>query len=167
MCARNGCDNREHGLRRLQHSAHAHVFMSLLSFMLCFVFSLDLGFHVVIGVGRLSVQQDGFIRQVHFTTHTQYQVQSSFLLDVVVQLCPVIVLSICIPKFLHIFHRDHGSFEVLSLQTPKLPGRDMAEEAQISTQRDDQDPGSANAAWNTCSERTVAVGGHDVQTSEV
>ena len=32
--------------------------------------TLDLGFHVVIGVGRLNVQQDGFIRQLHFTTHT-------------------------------------------------------------------------------------------------
>ena len=58
--------------------------------------SLDLGFHVVIGVGRLSVQQDGFIRQLHFTTHTQHQVQSSFLLDVVVRLCLVIVHSLCI-----------------------------------------------------------------------
>ena len=67
------------------------------------VVSLDLGFHVVIGVGRLNVQQDGFIRQLHFTTHTQYQVQSSFLLDVVVRLCPVIVNSICIPNSC-IFH---------------------------------------------------------------
>ena len=32
--------------------------------------SLDLGVHVVIGVGRLNVQQEGFIRQLHFTTHT-------------------------------------------------------------------------------------------------
>ena len=63
----------------------------------------DLGFHVVIGVGRLTVQQEGFIRQLHFTTHTQFQVQSSFLLDVVVRLCPVIVNSICIPNSC-IFH---------------------------------------------------------------
>ena len=77
--------------------------------------SLDLGFHVVIGVGRLNVQQDGFICQLHFTTHTQYQVQSSFLLNVVVRFCPVIVNSICIPKFLHILHRENGSCEVLSL----------------------------------------------------
>ena len=67
------------------------------------VVSLDLGFHVVIGVGRLNVQQDGFIRQLHFTTHTQRQMQSSFLLDVVVRLCPVIVNSICIPTSC-IFH---------------------------------------------------------------
>ena len=40
--------------------------------------SLDLGFHVVISVGRLTVQQEGFISQQHFTTHTQIQVQSSF-----------------------------------------------------------------------------------------
>ena len=39
----------------------------------------------------LHVQQEGFIRQLHFTTHTQYQAQGSFLLDVVVRLCPVIV----------------------------------------------------------------------------
>ena len=57
--------------------------------------SLDLGVHVVIGVGRLNVQQDGFIRQLHFTTQTQHQVQSSFLMDVVVRLCPVIVHSNC------------------------------------------------------------------------
>ena len=35
---------------------------------------------------------------LHFTTQTQYQVQSSFLQDVVVRLCPVIVHSICIPN---------------------------------------------------------------------
>ena len=33
-----------------------------------------------------------------FTTQTQHQAQSSFLLDVVVRLCPVIVHSICIPN---------------------------------------------------------------------
>ena len=54
---------------------------------------VDLGFHVVIGVGRLIVQRDGFIRQLNFTTHAQFQVRSSFLLDVVVRLCPVIVNS--------------------------------------------------------------------------
>ena len=62
------------------------------------VLCVDLGFHVVIGVGRLTVQQEGFVRQLHFTTHTQFQVQSYFLLDVVVRLCPVIVNSICIPN---------------------------------------------------------------------
>ena len=67
------------------------------------VLCVDLGFHVVIGVGRLTVQQEGFIRQLYFTTHTQFQVQSSFLLDVVVRLCPVIVNSICIPNSC-IFH---------------------------------------------------------------
>ena len=59
--------------------------------------SLDLGNHVSIGVGRLNVQQDGFIRQL-FTTHTQHQVQSSFILDVVVRHWSVIVHSVCIPN---------------------------------------------------------------------
>ena len=82
--------------------------------------SLDLGFHVVIGVGRLNVQQDGFVRQLHSTTHPQHQLQSSFLLDVVVRLCPVIVHSICIPNSC-IFHiAKKGSFEVLSLHTPSV-----------------------------------------------
>ena len=62
------------------------------------VLCVDLGFHVVIGAGRLTVQQEGFIRLLHFTTDTQFQVQSSFLLDVAVRLCPVIVNSICIPN---------------------------------------------------------------------
>ena len=62
------------------------------------VLCVDLVFYVVIGVGRLTVQQEGFIRQLHFTMHTQFQVQSSFLLDVVVRLRPVIVNSICIPN---------------------------------------------------------------------
>ena len=78
------------------------------------VVSPDLGFHVVIGVGRLNVQQDGFIRRLHFTTHTQHQVQSSFFVDVVVRLCPVIVNSICI-KNSCIFHISKMSFEVLAL----------------------------------------------------
>ena len=91
MCARDECDNTEQGLRRLkQLRAHSRVHVVLRVDV-----SLDLGFHVVIGVGRLNVQQDGFVRQLHFTTHTQYQVQSSFLLDVVVRLCPVIVHLIC------------------------------------------------------------------------
>ena len=55
-------------------------------FMLCFV---------LIGVGRLNVQQDGFVRQLHFTTHTQNQTQSFFLfVDVVVRLCPQSVSQI-------------------------------------------------------------------------
>ena len=70
----------EQGLRRLlQLRAHSRVHVVLRVDV-----SLDLGFHV----GRLIVQRDGFVRQLHFTTHTQYQVQSSFLLDVVVRLCP-------------------------------------------------------------------------------
>ena len=89
----------EQGLRRLsQPRAYSRVHVVLRVDV-----PLDLGFHVVIGVGRLIVQRDGFIRQLHITTHTQYQVQRSFLLDVVVRLCLVIVHSICIPNSC-IFH---------------------------------------------------------------
>ena len=71
--------------------------------------SLDLGFHVVIGVGRLNVQQESFIRQLQITTQAQNQVQSSFLLDVAVRLCPVIVHSICIPNS-SLFSSRNGVF---------------------------------------------------------
>ena len=102
MCARNECGNAR--LRRQTTlRAHSRVHQVRHVIVEFHVLCVDLGFHVVIGVGRLTVQQDGFIRQLHFTTHTQYQVQSSFLLDVVVRLCPVIVNSNCIPNSC-IFH---------------------------------------------------------------
>ena len=91
-CARDECDNTELTTKTATLRARSRVHVVLR------VDSVDLGFHVVLGVGRLNVEQDGFIRQLHFTTETQHQVQSSFLLDVVVRLCPVIVHSICIPN---------------------------------------------------------------------
>ena len=89
---RDECDNTELTTNTATLRARSRVHVVLRAD------SPDLGFHDVIGVGRLNVQQDGFIRQLHFTTQTQHQVQSSFLLDVVVRLCPVIVHSICIPN---------------------------------------------------------------------
>ena len=111
-CARDECDNtRLQRLLPLRAHSRVHVVLRV-------DVSLDLRFHVLIGVRRLNVQQDGFVRQLHFTTHTQFQVQSSFLLDVVVKLCPVIVNSICIPNSC-IFHiAKTGLFEVLSLHSP-------------------------------------------------
>ena len=105
MRARNECDNTR--LRRLEQlRAHSRVHVVLRVDV-----SLDLGFHVVIGVGRLNVQQEGFIRQLHFTTHTQHQVQSSFSSG-----CCSPTLSChrplnLYPKFLHISHRENGSFD--------------------------------------------------------
>ena len=81
--------------------------------------TLDLGFHVVIGVGRLTVQQEGFTRQLYFTTHTQFQVQTSFLLDIVVRLCPVIVISICIPNSF-MFHIAKTGLLRCSSHTPSV-----------------------------------------------
>ena len=100
MCAKNECDNAK--LRRLT-TTRTFTCSPSVSFVKFHVFCVDLGFHVVIGVGRLTVQQESFIRQLHFTTHTQFQVQSSFLLNVAVRLCPVIVNSNCIPNSC-IFH---------------------------------------------------------------
>ena len=80
-------DTEQRRLRRLRAHSRVHVVLH--------VVCLDLGFDVVIGVGRLNVQQ---VDRQCFTTHTQYQVQSSFLRDVVVRLCPVIVHLVCIPN---------------------------------------------------------------------
>ena len=80
--------------------------------------SLDLCFHVVIGVGRLTVQQ-GFIRQLHFTTHTQFQVQSSFFW----MLQSDFVLSSStqsVSQILAYFTSRKRVFEVLSLHTPSV-----------------------------------------------
>ena len=80
------------------------------------VLCVDLGVHVVIGVGRLTVQQESCIRQLHFTTHTHFPSTKFFssecwspILSCHRQLNPY-------SKFLHISHREKGSFEVLSLQ---------------------------------------------------
>ena len=102
MCAKNECDNAR--LQRLTTaSAHSRVHKMCQVIVGIHVLCVVLGFHVVIGVGRLTVQRDGLKRQLHFTTHTQFQVQNSFLLDVVVRLYTVIVNSHCIPNSF-IFH---------------------------------------------------------------
>ena len=61
----------EQGQRRLkQLRAHSRVHQVCHVIVGFPVLCVDIGFHVVIGVGRLTVQQEGFIRQLHFTTHT-------------------------------------------------------------------------------------------------
>ena len=70
MCARDECDNTELTTKTATLRARLRVHVTVEFHVVLRVVSLDLGFHVVIGVGRLNVQQDGFIRQLHFTTHT-------------------------------------------------------------------------------------------------
>ena len=74
MCARNECDNRNRKrTKKTNNYAHVHVCHVIVWFHVLRVnVTLDLGFHVVIGVGRLTVLQERFIRQLHFTTHTQF-----------------------------------------------------------------------------------------------
>ena len=70
MCARDECDNTELTTKTATLRARSRVHVTVEFHVVLRVVSLDLGFHSVIGVGRLNVQQDGFIRQLHFTTHT-------------------------------------------------------------------------------------------------
>ena len=64
------------------------MLMSSVEFhVLCVEVGLDLGCHVVIGV------------VLGFTTQTQYQIQSSFLLDFVVHLCTCSQTVFCDRQF--------------------------------------------------------------------
>ena len=101
-----------------QLHAHSRVHQVCHVFVGLHVLCVDLGFHVVIGVGRLTVQQEGLKRQLHFTTHAQFQVHSSFLLDVVVRLCPVIVNSLCVLNSC-IFHIAKTGLLRCCLYTPR------------------------------------------------
>ena len=80
----------------------------------CFV--LIFCFHFVIGVGRLTVQQEGFYASTLF--HHAYAIPSTKFFS---SGCCSPTLSChrqlhLYPKFLNISHRENGSFEVLSLQ---------------------------------------------------
>ena len=81
--------------------------------------SLDLGFHIVIGVGRFNVQQDGFtssaFHRANATPSAKFFPSGCC--------CPTVSCHRPLnlyPKFLHIFRRENGSFEVLSLHTPSV-----------------------------------------------
>ena len=84
------------------------------------VVSLDLGFHVVIGVGRLPQRP---ARWFYSSTafHHAYAIPSAKFFPS--GCCSPIVschrqLNLY-PKFLHISHRENGSFEVLSLHNKR------------------------------------------------
>ena len=73
--------------------------------------TLDLGFHVVIGVGRLTVQFH------HAYAIPSANIFSSGCCSPTVSCHRQLNLN---PKFLHISHRENGSFEVLSLHSPSV-----------------------------------------------
>ena len=60
----------EQGLRRQTLCAHSRVHQVCHVIVGFHVLCVDLGFHVVIGVRRLTVQQEGLIRQLNSTKHT-------------------------------------------------------------------------------------------------
>ena len=126
MCARNECDSRNRTrTKKTNNYAHIHVFTKCLTSLLGFLVLhvdvyLDLGFHIVIGVGCLTVQQEGFITSTSF--HHAYAIPSTkfFLLGSCSPTLSCHRQLNLYPKFLHISHRENGSFEVLSLHTPSI-----------------------------------------------
>ena len=114
MCARNECDNTR--LRRRTTTRTFTCYPSVsrhcrVSCALCW--SRFSRCHWC----RTS-QQEGFIRALYFTTHTQFQVQSSFLLESCSPTLSCHRQLNLYPNFLDISRRgENGSFEVLSLHT--------------------------------------------------
>ena len=121
MCARNECDSRNRTrTEKTNNYTHIHVFTkcvtSLLGFM-CFVLML-----LWILVFTLSLVSDvsPFSRNVFYTStsfHHAYAIPSTKFFS---SGCCSPTLSChrqlnLYPKFLHISHRENGSFEVLSL----------------------------------------------------
>ena len=91
-CARDECDNTEVTTKSATLRTRSRVHDVLR------VDALDLGFTLsLVSDASTSSKMVSFVK-FNFTTQTQHQVQSSFLQDVVVRLCPVIVHSICIPN---------------------------------------------------------------------
>ena len=125
MCARDECDNTEQGLRRLQQlRARSRVQVTVEFHIVLRAVSLDLGFHAVIGVGRLIVQRDGFYTSTAF--HHAYVIPSAKFLSS--GSCSQTLschrpLNLY-PKFLHISHIENGSFEVVFIHhvsRPEMP----------------------------------------------
>ena len=88
----------EQGQRRLTLRAHSRVHQMCHVIVRFHVLCVDLGFHVVIGVGRLTVQREGFFVNLISPRIRNSKYKVIFLLGVVVRLCPVIVNSNCIPN---------------------------------------------------------------------
>ena len=112
-CARDECDNTELTTMTatLRAGSRVHVVLR--------VDSLAVGFHVVISVGRLNVQQDGFTSTAfhHANATPSAKFFPSGCCSPTVSCHRPLNLY---PKFLHFSNRDNGSFEVLSLHTPSV-----------------------------------------------
>ena len=116
MCKTCVTAETEQGLRRLTLHAHSRVHQVCHVIVGFHVLCVDLGFHVVIGVGRLIVQREGFIRQQF---HHAYAIPRTKLFS---SGCCSPILSChrqlkLYTKFLHVSHRENGS---LSLHSPSV-----------------------------------------------
>ena len=105
----------EQGQRRLPRSAHSRVHQVCHVIVGFRVLRVDLGFHVVIGVGRLTVPREIFSST---SFHHAYAIPSVKFFS---SGCCGPTLSChrplnLYPQFLHISHLENGSCEVLSLQ---------------------------------------------------
>ena len=98
----------EQRLRRLTLRAHPRVHQVCHVIVGFHVLCVDLGFHVVIGVGRLTVQQDDHTYAIPST-----KIFSSGCCSPTLSCHRQLILY---TNFLHVSHRENGSFEVLSLQ---------------------------------------------------
>ena len=122
MCARNECDNAR--LQRLttNNYAHIHVFtkcVTSLSGFMCFVLILVFTLSLVSDVSSSSFS--GMFFFVNFKSPRIRNSSRKFFSSG----CCSPTLSChrqlnLYPKFLHISHRENGSFEVLSLHSPSV-----------------------------------------------
>ena len=121
----------EQGLRRLQQlRAHSRVLQVCHVIVGCHVLrvdvSLDLGFHVVIGVGRCHWCRTSHPSAGRFHTstafHHAYAIPNTKFFS---SGCCSPTLSChrplnLYPEFLHVSRRENGSFEVLSVHSPSV-----------------------------------------------
>ena len=125
MCARNGCDSRNRRrTKKTNNCAHIHVLpkcvtslFGFMCFVLMFLWILVFTLSLVSDVSPFSrkVQNVSFISPR--VRNSKYKVLSSGSCGPTLSCHRQLNLY---PKFLHISHRENGSFKVLSLHSPSV-----------------------------------------------
>ena len=130
----------EQGLRRLTQRAHSrvHQVCHVIVGFVCFV--LILVFHIVIGVGRPTVQREGF------TTSTSFHQEDAIPSVKFFSSGCCTPTSSChrslnlYPKFLHIFHLENGSFWSLRARDLLCDFRNSDDLLLLSTEAEESRP---------------------------